>query len=71
MEILPEAELEVKTGSIPANWNLDASLLEEELGFEPKYTAHEGLRTTAAMVRQRQGLDPVEGVDVVEHYSSG
>jgi nucleoside-diphosphate-sugar epimerase len=68
MEILPEAKLTVKPGTIPANWNLDASQLEKELGFRPRFTAKEGLMTTAAMVRQRQGLPPAPGVEIVSHY---
>jgi UDP-glucose 4-epimerase len=68
MDILPEAKLNVKPGSIPANWNLDASLLEKELGFTPRFSAKEGLMTTAAVVRQRRGLPPLPGVEIIDHY---
>jgi UDP-glucose 4-epimerase len=70
MSILPETKLEVKPGDIDANWNLDSSLLEKEVGFKPKYSLEEGLKDTVYQVREKAGLPPIPGIDAIRHYSS-
>jgi UDP-glucose 4-epimerase len=70
MSILPDAQLDVLPGTIDANWDLDATLLEKELGFKPKYSLEDGMRDTVYRVREKAGLPPAPGVDAVRHYSS-
>lgn len=70
MSILPDARLDVLPGTIDANWDLDASLLEKELGFKPKYSLEDGLRDTVYRVRDKAGLSPAPDIDPVRHYSN-
>ena len=70
MSILPQANLDVLPGDIDANWNLDSSLLEKEIGFKPKYSLEEGLKDTVYQVREKAGLPPMPGVEAIRHYSS-
>lgn len=67
--LLPEARLDVKPGTIDANWNLDSSWLERDMGFIPKYSLEDGLTDTVYRVRQKAGLAPLPGVQAVRHYA--
>ena len=65
---IPGTQLEVKPGSIDANWRLDSSRLSEELGFKPRYSMEEGIRDSVSRVRVMAGLSPVPGFEAINHY---
>lgn len=67
-ENIPGSQLTIKPGSINANWNLDSTLLKEEIGFEHRYSMEQGIRDAVARVRQSYGLSPLEGFEPVELY---
>lgn len=61
--------LEVRPGTIDANWKLDSSKLFEELGFKPRYSMEDGIRDTVFRVRETAGLPPLPGFEAVNRYS--
>ncbi len=65
---IPDAQLTIKPGKINANWNLDSTLLKEEIGFEHRYSMEDGIRDAVARVRQSYGLPSLDGFDPVELY---
>jgi nucleoside-diphosphate-sugar epimerase len=65
---LPNAQLTVKPGSIDANWNLDPSVLVEELRFKPRYSLEDGLRDTVSRVRAIAGLPELPGFGEINAY---
>ena len=65
---LPDAQLTVKPGSIDANWNLDPSVLVQELGFKPRYSLEDGLRDTVYRVRAIAGLPELPGFGEINAY---
>jgi nucleoside-diphosphate-sugar epimerase len=65
---IPGTQLTIKPGTINANWNLDSTLLKEEIGFEHRYSMEEGIRDAVARVRQSYNLPPLDGFDPVELY---
>ncbi len=67
-ENIPGTQLTIKPGSINANWNLDSTLLKEEIGFEHRYSMEDGIRDAVARVRQSYNLPPLEGFEPVELY---
>ena len=69
MSILPDAKLKVLPGAIDANWNLDSSLLEKELGFKPKYSLEDGMKEMVYLVRESKGLPPIEGIEPARYYA--
>jgi len=70
MSVLPQAKLKVNPGAIDANWNLDSSLLEKELGFRPKYSLEDGMKEMVYLVREKAGLEPIEGIEAARYYES-
>jgi nucleoside-diphosphate-sugar epimerase len=60
--------LTIKPGTINANWNLDSTLLKEEIGFEHRYSMEDGIRDAVARVRQSYDLPPLDGFDLVDKY---
>jgi nucleoside-diphosphate-sugar epimerase len=67
---LPEAKLTVNPGTINANWDLDPSLLIEELGYKPRYSLEEGLRDAVSLVRKKASLPELPGFSPVQHYAT-
>lgn len=65
---IPDAQLKINPGSINANWNLDSSLLSEEIGFTPRYVMEEGIQDAVARVRISYGLSPLKGFELVHRY---
>ncbi|RLD00643.1 MAG: hypothetical protein DRI46_06940 [Chloroflexi bacterium] len=65
---IPAARLTIKPGTINANWNLDSTLLKEEIGFKYRYSMEAGIRDAVARVRQSYDLPPLDGFDPVELY---
>lgn len=65
---IPNAQLTIKPGTINANWNLDSTLLKEEIGFEYRYSMEDGIQDAVARVRRSYGLPPLDGFDPVELY---
>lgn len=70
MSILPEAKLKVNPGAIDANWNLDSSLLEKEIGFSPKYSLEDGMNEIVYLVRENAGLEQLPGIAASPHYAT-
>lgn len=69
-EMIPDTKLDVKEGALDANWDLDSSLMEEELGFKPKYSLDEGLKDFVYQVREKAGLEVIPGTESIRHYEN-
>jgi len=53
IKLVPSANLIVKNGVIDANWYLDSSQLEREIGFKPSYSLQDGLQDALLIAREK------------------
>jgi nucleoside-diphosphate-sugar epimerase len=58
--LLPDAQIEVQPGRFVMAHDFDRSLAKIDLGWEPRFSMEEGIRTYINLVRTRHGLPPVE-----------
>lgn len=56
LSLLPDAQIELKPGHYGCGWRFDSSAAREELGYEPSFSAREGVRRTINDVRRQCGL---------------
>lgn len=69
-EMIADTKLDVKAGALDANWDLDSSLMEAELGFKPRYRLEEGLKDFVHQVREKANLEPIPGTASIRHYDN-
>lgn len=58
--LAPEADISYEPGEFGIAWELDDSALQEEIGFQPKYSMEDGLRAVMDDARRRAGLEPLQ-----------
>lgn len=59
-ELIPSAVITYQPGEFGIAWELDDSVLQEEIGFEPMFTMERGLRAVLEHARRQAGLPPLE-----------
>jgi len=59
--LLPGAQIEYQPGTFGAVWELDATALQAEIGFEWHYPMEKGILKTINFYRQEAGLPNIEG----------
>lgn len=68
-KLIPEADLTYDPGEFGIAWELDDSLLQEEVGFTPEFSMERGLRETMRHARKEAGLPPLEALETPEKES--
>ena len=58
--LIPSADITYEPGEFGIAWELDDSVLQEEIGFEPKFSMERGLRKVMEHARREAGLPPLE-----------
>jgi UDP-glucose 4-epimerase len=58
--LIPSADITYQPGEFGIAWELDDSVLQEEIGFEPKFPMERGLRELLEHTRREAGLPPLE-----------
>jgi UDP-glucose 4-epimerase len=58
-ELIPSARITYEPGEFGIAWELDDSVLQEEIGFEPKFSMERGLREVLEHARIDAGLPPL------------
>lgn len=58
-ELIPSARITYEPGEFGIAWELDDSVLQEEIGFEPKFPMERGLREVMEHARREAGLPPL------------
>lgn len=59
-QLIPDASITYQPGEFGVAWELDDSLLREEVGFEPSYSMERGLRAILKHTRESAGLPPLQ-----------
>lgn len=60
-EIVPGADLDVlDDGELPWTQALDMNAIQADLGYEPEYDLQRGIREYIAVLREEEGLEPIE-----------
>lgn len=59
-QLIPEAQISYQAGEFGVAWELDDSLLREEVGFKPAYSMERGLRAILQHTRESAGLPPLQ-----------
>ena len=60
-EVVPDADVEVSDeGELPWTQKLDMTPAQEDLGYEPEYDLERGIREYVNVLREEEGLDPVD-----------
>jgi len=57
--LLPEAKISYEPGTFGLAWKMDATLLDEEIGFKPEFPVEDGVKEMINFVRGEEGLPPV------------
>jgi len=60
--LIPSADITYEPGEFGIAWELDDSDLQEEIGFEPKFSMERGLRKVMEHARREAGLPPLESL---------
>lgn len=60
--LIPSAEITYQPGDFGIAWELDDSLLQEEIGFEPQFSMERGIQHVIAHARREAGIPPLENV---------
>jgi nucleoside-diphosphate-sugar epimerase len=58
-QLVPDAEISYQPGTFGVAWELDDSILQEEIGFTPEFPMERGLREVANDARRSAGLPPL------------
>ena len=58
-QLFPKAEVCWEPGEVPFPYRFDTALIENELGFRPKWSIEEGIRRTASVVRRQHNLSEI------------
>jgi UDP-glucose 4-epimerase len=61
-ELIPSARITYQPGEFGIAWELDASVLQEEIGFQPSFSMERGLREVLEYARREAGLPPLESL---------
>ena len=59
-KLIPSAQISYQSGEFGIAWELDDSVLQEEIGFEPGYSMERGLRSLMQHARREAGLPELE-----------
>jgi nucleoside-diphosphate-sugar epimerase len=51
-KLIPEAEIEYQSGTFGLAWQLDDTLLQQEIGFKPQFTMEQGLKNLINYIRR-------------------
>lgn len=65
-KLIPNADISHEPGEFGIAWELDDSLLQEEIGFKPEYSMERGLREVMRHARREVGLPPLETLETPE-----
>ncbi|MGI6037526.1 MAG: NAD-dependent epimerase/dehydratase family protein [Limnochordia bacterium] len=58
LQLIPDAEIELKPGYYPSGWKFDTRVVEEELGYKPEYDVERGVKELIQLVQaSRDRLD--------------
>ena len=57
-ELVPEARISYEPGEFGIAWELDDSVLQAEIGFEPRFSMERGLKESVDHARREAGLPP-------------
>lgn len=63
-KLIPGADISYRSGEFGIAWELDDSLLQEEIGFSPEYSMERGLREVLEHARKEAGLPPLDRMRV-------
>lgn len=58
-KLVPGARISYEPGEFGIAWELDDSVLQAEIGFEPQFTMERGLRASVDHARREAGLPPL------------
>lgn len=58
-KLVPEARISYKPGQFGIAWELDDSVLQAEIGFEPQFSMERGLKESVDHARRESGLSPL------------
>lgn len=59
-ELIPSARITYQPGEFGIAWELDDTVLQEEIGFEPRFSMEQGLRGVIEHARREAGLPSLE-----------
>lgn len=63
-KLVPEARISYEPGEFGIAWELDDSVLQAEIGFEPRFSMEAGLKKSVDHARREAGLPPLGSTDV-------